>query len=289
MKNFLKQNSSLGINLAILFLIFATAYVVVVSILENFEYKWNWSVPLRYFVSIDDNDEVKVGLLLEGFLMTLRIAFWGTIFSSIFGLIIGLMSASRFVAIKLFGATIVECVRNMPPLVFIFVMYFFVSSQIVSPKFISLLTDFVADKPVLIFLLGPPDLIENFLSGLLTIALYEAAFIAEIFRGGIQSIERGQWESSFALGLTRWKTMRFIILPQAIKRVIPPYTNQLISLVKDSSIISVISVQELTFTGIEVATTTGRLFETLILIAFMYLIICYPASLLLRRLERKKY
>lgn len=252
----------------------------------SFDYAWSWTKPLRYIISRGDDGGLEAGLLLSGFLVTLRLALWGGVICALLGLVIGLMSTSRIVALRLLAISYVEGVRNMPPLVFIFVMYFFVSSQVLPPRLVSQFSDVVEASQLLTLLLGPSHLIENFLAGLLTIALYEAAYVGEIVRGGLQSIERGQWEAAEALGMRRWTATRTIILPQALRRVIPPFTNQLISLVKDSSIISVISVQELTFSGIEVATTTGRLFETLILIALLYLIVCYPASLALRRYEK---
>ena len=258
---------------------------LVIAATINFDYSWSWTKPLRYLVSAGEQGW-EAGLLLKGFLMTLRLAVWGGIICVLLGLLLGLMSTSRIVAVRMLAISYVEAVRNMPPLVFIFVMYFFVSSQVLPPKLVADFANVVEGSQVLSVLLGEPSLVENFLAGLLTIAFYEAAYVGEIVRGGLQSIERGQWEASSALGLHRWATIRTIILPQALRKIVPPFTNQLISLVKDSSIISVISVQELTFSGIEVATTTGRLFETLILVAAMYMMVCYPASLMLRRYER---
>ena len=281
-----RRRRDLGLNLAFALLFIGGAWWLGAATIGSFDYNWGWSQALSYLVRSDGNGGWAAGLLLEGFLMTLRLALWGGVACTLFGLAIGLLSASRFLALRMLGAAYVEGVRNMPPLVFIFVIYFFVSTQVLPPSLVSSIGDAVESSAVLTWLFGPDDRIENFLAGLLTIALYEAAYVAEIFRGGIQSIEKGQWEASDALGLRRWQAMRLVILPQAFRKIVPPYTNQLISLVKDSSIISVISVQELTFSGIEVATTTGRLFETLLLVACMYLIICYPATMLLRRLER---
>ena len=269
-------------------LVFAALGWVVVQVTSSFDYNWRWSQALEFFVSRNADGDWQSGLLMQGFLMTARLALWGGLLCAIFGLIIGLMRTSNIPLVRAISALFVETVRNIPPLVFVFIMYFFVSSQILPPKLISAMSHFAEDHTWFAVLFCPPQLLENFLSGLLCLALYEAAYVGEIVRGGIQSIERGQWEASHALGLRRWPTLRKIVLPQALRKIVPPFTNQLISLVKDSSIISVISVQELTFTGIEVATTTGRLFETLLFISILYFGLCWPAALVLRRFEVRR-
>lgn len=253
--------------------------------LAKFDYRWDWLQPLQYMVTTDAEGNWRAGLLLKGFLVTLRLTLWGGFLCLLLGLGICLLRVSQFAALRMLGTVFVELIRNTPPLVFMFIMYFFVSNQLLSPDLISFLAKLSTAHPWLQFLFGPPAVLENFASGLLCIALYEAAYIAEIFRGGIQSIDRGQWEAGRALGLRRWRLMRLVILPQALRKVLPPTANQLISLVKDSSIISIISVQELTFAGIEVATVTGRLFETLLLIASLYFLLCWPVSMVLRRFE----
>ncbi len=281
-----RKNSVLDWVVALLIL--AALGGLAAKIAAGFEYNWNWLVPLRFFVSIDAEGGWRAGLLMQGLLMTLRLAIWGGLLCAILGLIIGLMRTSNLLIMRVTSLVFVESVRNIPPLVFIFIMYFFVSNQLLPPKLISFLADLAEDNSWFAVLFCPPDLIENFLSGLLCIALYEASYVGEIVRGGIQSITGGQWEASRALGMRRWLTLRKVILPQALRKIVPPFTNQLISLVKDSSIISVISVQELTFTGIEVATTTGRLFETLLLISILYFFLCWPISLVLRQTETKR-
>ena len=279
------KHRDLALNIFFAVLFVGGLWWLAAATLGDFEYNWSFKQPLSYMLRSTE-DGWAPGLLLEGFLMTLRLALWGGVACTLFGLAVALLSSSRIMALRMLGNSYVEGIRNMPPLVFIFVIYFFVSTQVLPPSLVSSIGDTIESSATLTWMFGPANLVENFLAGLLTIALYEAAYVAEIFRGGIQSIGKGQWEASSALGLRRWPAMRLVILPQAFRKIIPPYTNQLISLVKDSSIISVISVQELTFSGIEVATTTGRLFETLLLVAAMYLAICYPATLLLRRLER---
>jgi polar amino acid transport system permease protein len=185
------------------------------------------------------------------------------------------------------GRSYVEICRNLPPLVLIFIFYYFVSDQIMP---ILGVEDFVrnsspATQALLAFLLAPPDLIAPFLSALITLAIFEGAYITEIVRAGIQSIERGQWEAGRALGMGRWQLMRHIILPQAIRRILPPLGGQFISTIKDSAIVSVISIQELTFQGMELMSATFMTFEVWITVTLLYLLLTLTCSLALGRLE----
>ncbi len=142
-------------------------------------------------------------------------------------------------------------------------------------------------KEILEFLFVPTSLFTQFISGILTIAIFEGAFITEIVRAGIESIERGQREAAHALGLSWADEMRFVILPQATKRVLPPLANQFISTIKDSAIVSAISIQELTFEGRQLSTSTHRVFEVWISVTVMYLILTLSLSMLVNRMEKR--
>jgi polar amino acid transport system permease protein len=172
--------------------------------------------------------------------------------------------------------------------VIIFVLYFFLSSQIV-PQF-GLEQKIAALSPgtraTLSFLFGDPRMIENFVSGLLCLALFEAAYIAEIVRAGIESIPKGQWEAAASMGLSRRQTLRKVVLPQAVARTVPPLCNQFVSLVKDSSIVSLVSIQELTFMATDVAVSTTRIYEVWMTVAAVYFAVCLLLSLAFARLER---
>jgi polar amino acid transport system permease protein len=130
-------------------------------------------------------------------------------------------------------------------------------------------------------------MLSAFLSAMMTLAIFEGAYITEIVRAGIQSIEKGQWEASYALGFSQWQQMRYIILPQAIQRVLPPLAGQFISTIKDSAIVSVISIQELTFRGMELMSATYLTFEIWITITLMYLILALILSFGVGRLETR--
>jgi polar amino acid transport system permease protein len=119
----------------------------------------------------------------------------------------------------------------------------------------------------------------------MTMALLEGAYIAEIVRAGLQAVAKGQWEAGAALGLRRWQILRQIIFPQALRPMVPPLAGQFISTIKDSAIVSVISLQELTFQGMELMAATYLTFEIWICIALLYFLLTFGCSLLARRLE----
>lgn len=253
-------------------------------------YNWDWARVLGFVARVDGNTGQWVSnLLLQGLFTTIRLAFWGTILAAIIGLVMGYWRTCDTLALRIISRAYVELIRNIPPLVFIFIFYFFISSQL----FPALGMDDIdsaspwVDNAAFRFAFGDPALFTNFLSGLICLALFEAAYITEIVRAGIQSIDKGQWEAGRAIGLSRGNLLRDIIFPQAIRKILPPLAGQFITLIKDSAIISLISVQELTFLATEVASTTGKTFETWILVAGMYFAICYLFAVVFARLEHR--
>jgi polar amino acid transport system permease protein len=121
----------------------------------------------------------------------------------------------------------------------------------------------------------------------MTLALFEGAYIGEIVRAGINNVESGQWEAGRALGMKRWQLLHNIVLPQAFQRMIPPLAGQAISTIKDSAIVSVISIQELTFQGMELMAATYLTFEVWISVTVLYFLLTYTCSWLAGRLERR--
>jgi polar amino acid transport system permease protein len=226
-------------------------------------------------------------LLMEGFFTTIRLSFWATILAVIIGTIMGMFRTSRSLFKRMIGRTYVELIRNIPPLVLIFIFYFFISDQILSALnidgFIRSLSD--KQKSVLTFLFASPAYFPGFLSALLTLAIYEGAYITEIIRSGLESVDKKQWEASYALGFSWWQQMIYIILPQAVRLILPPMAGQLISTIKDSAIVSVISIQELTFQGLELMAATYLSFEIWITITALYFILTFSCSIVVRKLE----
>jgi polar amino acid transport system permease protein len=188
---------------------------------------------------------------------------------------------------RLIGRTYVELVRNVPPLVLIFLFYYFLSGQVMAALGVDSFLGARSQgfqKAVALFL-APPSMFSAFVSALITLAIFEGAYITEIVRAGIQSIEKGTWEAAYALGLSRWQQLRYVILPLAAQRILPPLAGQFISTIKDSAIVSVISIPELTFQGMELMSATYLIFEVWIVVTALYLLLTLSLSLALERWE----
>jgi len=251
-------------------------------------YRWNWSViPLYLFRYDPEEGQWVTNLLMEGFLTTIRLSVWTTALALPLGVVMALLRISGSLFRRMAGRTYVELIRNIPPLVLIFIFYFFISDQIMTALRVDTwaLSRSEGAQSLIAFLFAPPGRFSAFLSALLTMVIYEGAYMTEIIRGGIQSIDRGQWEAAAASGLTRRQQMRFVIFPQAIPRIIPPLAGQLISTIKDSAIVSVISSQELTFQGMELMAATYLTFEIWITVTVLYFILTFCCSLIMRYLE----
>ncbi|WP_299013444.1 amino acid ABC transporter permease [uncultured Photobacterium sp.] len=249
-------------------------------------YQWNWDKALELIFTNGKQSELPY--FFQGFITTIRLSFWGMIFAAILGVLLGLARRSPITALRLPAQAYIQLVRNIPPLVFVFIFYFFISNQLVPALGLEeVLRHSNTDiNGLQAFLFGPSRLWENLFSGVLCVGLIAAAYIAEIVRSGIDAIAKGQWEAADSLGLSRWDRFRYVIFPQALAGTVPPLAGQFISLVKDSSIISLISIQELTFVGSEIANSSGLIFEIWLLVGVGYLFLCLGLSLLFSRLEK---
>jgi polar amino acid transport system permease protein len=251
-------------------------------------YHWNWEVIPHYLLRYDEASATwRPGLLTLGLLTTLRLSLWAGVLAVLVGLIVGLQRTSPSLFRRQLAATYVGLIRNTPPLVLIFIFYFFIGDQIMTwlrvDDLVHALSQETRDGMAWFF--GRMDRFPRFLSAVLTLALFEGAYIAEIVRAGIQSVEKGQWEAATALGMSRIKTMRHIIMPQALQRMLPALAGQFISIIKDSAIVSVISIEELTFQGQQIMTTTYRSFEVWTTILVLYFVLTFACSLAVRKLE----
>jgi len=276
------------LDLALAALLAGVGLYLAFRIRVGLDYHWNWSVIPQYLLRYDPRQGAwKAGLITQGLFTTIRLSFWATLLATITGTAVGVMRITKGLFPRMCGRSFVELIRNMPPLVLIFIFYFFVSDQIMP---VLGLEEFIRSRSqgtqaFLHLLFGPPPLIPPFLSALVTLALYEAAYIAEIVRAGIESVERGQWEASRALGMTWAQQMRHVIMPQAVARILPPLAGQFISAIKDSAIVSIISIQELTFQGMELMSATYLTFEVWLTVAGLYLLLCLACSLAVGRLD----
>ena len=251
-------------------------------------YHWKWEVIPQYLLRFDPTEQTwKAGLLIQGLITTLRLSLWSGMLATIIGIGIGLFRVSPSLFKRQVSTTYVGLIRNTPPLVLIFIFYFFIGDQIMAALHVD---DFVygmteETKSFMAIFFGPMNRFPQFLSAVITLSLFEAAYIAEIVRAGIDSIETGQWEASTALGMRRSQSMRFVILPQAIQRMLPALAGQFISIIKDSAIVSVISIEELTFQGQQIMTTTYLSFEIWTTVLIMYFVLTFLCSLAVRKLE----
>jgi polar amino acid transport system permease protein len=214
--------------------------------------------------------EWKVGILLKGLWLTLKVSIIGIIFGIIIGLFAGLARISSNPAFKWTAITYVELIRGSPLLVQIFIWYFAIGT-VVNTLLAS------RDWPQL-----PP-----LWFGVASLAFFAGAYVAEIVRAGIQSIHRGQTEAAQSLGMSYIQNMRYVILPQAFRRIFPPLAGQFISLIKDSSLLGIIAIRELTKATREVVTTSLQPFELWFMCALLYLTLTFSLSMFLQYLERR--
>lgn len=252
-------------------------------------YRWNWD-PVWPFIARHDPQWGWVpNLILHGLLTTIRVSIWAGIGAAVFGMVMGVCRTSNSLLLTLIARSYVEFVRNIPPLVFVFIFFFFITAQVMPGLGVEawVRTASPGALATIEILIGPPQHLPALMSAIVCLALFEGAYVTEIVRAGIQSIEKGQWEAGRSLGLSAVRILQLIVLPQAVARVVPPLAGQFISLVKDSSIISLVSIQDLTFLGNEVAATTTRVFEVWITVAGLYFAICFALSLAFARLERR--
>ncbi len=218
--------------------------------LLSLQYPFHWNVvPMDY-----------LKMYYLGLLMTLKISLMSMVFSFVIGIIGGIMKVSKSETLRDLAGVYVTFFRNIPLLVVILLVYYGVGT--------------VFDFP-------------RFWAAVIALSTFEGAYMIEIIRAGIQSIPKEQFETAEALGLSARERFFDIILPQAFRNALPSLTGQFISLVKDSSLASVIAINELTQRGTQVATMALASFESYITIAVIYFTLTYTLSLISSKLERR--
>lgn len=222
-------------------------------------YHWQWYRVPQYLFSCEDGKWL-AGPLMQGLMVTFEITGAAFILAFAFGLISALCRLSDSCLARVVARAYLELIRNTPLLVQLFFIY---------------------------FVLAPIFDLSRFASAVLALSLFEGAYASEIFRAGILSIHKGQWEAAQSLGLSPYHTYRRVILPQAIRRILPPLTSQAVSLVKDSALVSTIAVYDLTMRGREIISETFLAFEIWFTIAAIYLVVTVSLSLVVSRMERR--
>ncbi len=214
--------------------------------------------------------EWKPGLFIQGLYLTMQLSIMGIIFGILLGLFTGLARISRNPALKWGSITYIELIRGSPLLVQIMIWYFVVGTLING-----LLTKS-----------GLPEIPSTWF-GIASLAIFAGAYVAEIVRAGIQSVHKGQMEAARSLGMPTATAMRKIVLPQAFKRILPPLAGQFISLIKDSSLLGVIAIRELTKATREGVTTSLMPYELWLMCGLLYLVITFSLSMFVQYLERR--
>lgn len=215
-------------------------------------YVWDFAVLSRYW-----------SLFLTGIGYTIAFAALTIVFGLAIGIVVGTLRLTRLRPLNAVLAGLIELFRCTPVLVQLVWAYYAL--------------------PVVLRIQIPPEI-----AGVGVLSLYGGMFFAEIFRGGIISIEQGQWDAARALGLSWFRLMRLVILPQAIRRMIPPTMNQSILQLKDTALLSTITVPEILYQGTIITMETFRPLEVYTIVAIIYFLILFPTTLLVRRYEKAK-
>jgi polar amino acid transport system permease protein len=228
---------------------------------SNLGYNWQWYQIPRYIFTWHDAGFVP-GPLLTGLAITLKITGCSLVLAFIIALTTAMMRLSPSFMARSTARVYLEFIRNTPLLIQIFFLYF-----VISP------------------IIG----LDRFAIAVLALSLFEGAYASEIFRAGIRSIPKGQWEAGYSLGLSTFDLYQMIILPQALRRIIPPLTSQGISLIKDSALVSTIAVYDLTMQGQAIIAESFLTFEIWFTVAAIYLLLTGFLSVLVLLLEKRAW
>lgn len=226
---------------------------------QGLSYHWQWYQVPRFLFTVDAG-HFAAGPLLQGLSITLKISAISLIVSLMIGLVTAVFRLADSPLAGLLARIYIEAIRNTPLLIQIFFIY---------------------------FVLGPLMGLERMPAAILSLSLFEGAYIAEIFRSGILAVPRQQIEAAYSLGLGPLATYRHVILPQAVRTVMPPLTSQAISLIKDSALVSTIAIYDLTMQAQAIIAETFLTFEIWLTVAALYLVITCTLSYAAGRLERR--
>ncbi len=247
-------------SLAFSFIFFALLLSFFVYV--SYSYDWQFDQVFPHLISYSEEGLV-FGLLLKAVNVTISLVCVSLFFALIVGVLLASMSLSASPVALLISQSIIGLIRNTPLLMQLYLIYF-----VFAP----------------IFSLTP------FLAGCIALALFEGSYLAEIFRAGFKSVPHTQWEAGFSLGFSTVSAGRIIVLPQAVHNILPSLTGQVVSLIKDTSLVSAISVADITLRATELVALTFLSFEVWIIVALFYLIftslVSIPLSIYAKRIYR---
>lgn len=216
---------------------------------SNISYDFNWAHVYEYKQKF-----------INGFIMTITISFFALILSFIIGLFFAYAQNSKLIILRFFARFYIEIIRGTPLLVQILIFFYVFANN-----------------------LG----FENrYIVGTFILAIFSGAYVCEIIRAALGSVEKDQFETSISLGMSNYQTYRYVIFPQAFKRMLPALTGQFASIIKDSSLLSIIAISEFTMNAQEVDAITYSTLESYIPLAIGYLALTYPVSYYTNRLEK---
>jgi polar amino acid transport system permease protein len=222
-------------------------------------YYWQWYRIPRFLFRIEDGRLV-AGQLIQGLFFTFKISGISLVLAFAIGLATALIRLSGSFMGRIVSRIYLETIRNTPLVVQIYLMY---------------------------FVIGPILGFGRFASAVAALCVFEGAYVSEIFRAGIVSLHKGQWEAAHSLGLNTFNTYRDVILPQAIRRILPPLTSQIITLIKNSALVSIVSLSDLALQARIIAADTFLTFEVWFTAAAIYLVILVTLSTVVFYMEKR--
>lgn len=218
---------------------------------------------MNFIQSLSEVFHDSFSLLLKGAGKTFELAFLSLLVATILGLVFGMLRISTNKFLRFIAHAYLSIIRGTPLYVQLVFSYFVLLPAIFGQS------------------------IDPFTAGALALSLNAGAYLVEIFRGGIESIDKGQMEAGRAIGFTHFQTMRYIILPQAVKRMIPSFVNQFIITLKDTSLLSTIGIMELMYSGQTIYSVNFKILEVLTIVAFMYWVIVTLLTIVANWIERR--
>lgn len=207
----------------------------------------------------------------NGVIYTVLLSVFSVVIGFVLALLIALLRLSKIKPLRWLSGAYVEIVRGTPMLVQLYIVYYGIFSFIDIPSFT--MFGFIDSS--------------RFIPGIVAVGLNSGGYLAEVIRGGIQGVDLGQTEASLSLGLRRGQTMRYIVLPQAIKNILPAIANEFVVIIKESSICSVLGMQEIIFNANLIQSSTYRILEPLICAAVLYFCLTFPTSKIIAAIERR--
>ncbi|GEM76129.1 amino acid ABC transporter permease [Vibrio sagamiensis] len=222
-------------------------------------YQWQWDRIPDYIAFYEDGQWWPAELL-DGVMVTIRLSALSLCFTLVIGFITALLRLSHSIIGRAIGSAYVELIRNTPLLVQVYLLY---------------------------FVFGPMLSLDRFSTAVLALSLFQGAYTAEILRAGLNSISKGQFEAAKTLGLSSFHTYKTVIMPQVLQRTLPALTNEVVSLVKNSSIVSVMAIFDLTTQARNIVSETAMPFEVWFTVAAIYLVLTLTLSAISALLEHK--